>query len=534
MKLLLVDDERYVIESIKKNICWEQTRVNEIYTAFTMKQAQEIITAVKIDIIISDIVMPAATGFDLVQWVREQNFMIQVIFLTSYAEFNYAKRAIQLESVEYLLKPIDFEKLEEALKKAEHAVRQAQHLEKLTEASAQWEKGRTMLQKNIWRNLLNGNMTPNQFCESAKRMKFYQNRFVLFKPVCFCMDRKWEETQKWEPSTIEFIMKNVLTELFDSLCVRVDTVFCENNFRYWVVLSTDKMLEEGDKIKEKDVLDRFVQWMTDHVHSYFWCGVGNWSEFSEVIAQIDDLRKMRESSLSLWNEVIYLYEFQPSGTVYENSELDTWKTLLAGEEVEAVITSIRNYLDTVGKNEMITRQLLLSLRTDVTQMVYIWLSEMGIYANALFSDKESENYMLDAVNGYNEMIEYVENLIRKAVEYKWYITKEYSVADQICAYIDSHFKEDIHRDELAELVFLNTDYMSRLFKKEKGVSISNYILQKRVDEAKKLLCGSNLPINTVSLQIGYSNFSYFTKMFKENTGLTPLEYRRKFGEGAQI
>lgn len=51
------------------------------------------------------------------QWVREQNFRIQVIFLTSYAEFDYARRAIQLESVEYLLKPIDFEKLEEALKK---------------------------------------------------------------------------------------------------------------------------------------------------------------------------------------------------------------------------------------------------------------------------------------------------------------------------------------------------------------------------------------------------------------------------------
>ena len=53
---------------------------------------------------------------------EEQNFRIQVIFLTSYAEFDYARRAIQLESVEYLLKPIDFEKLEEALKKAEQAV----------------------------------------------------------------------------------------------------------------------------------------------------------------------------------------------------------------------------------------------------------------------------------------------------------------------------------------------------------------------------------------------------------------------------
>ena len=348
------------------------------------------------------------------------------------------------------------------------------------------------------------------------------------------MDHKAEETQKWEPSTIEFVMQNVLTELFNSFYARVDTVFCENECRYWVVLSTDKMPEEGEKIREKDLLNHFVQWITDHVHSYFWCGAGNWSGFSEVTAQADDLRKMHESSLSVWNEVIYLYEFQPSGTVYKNPELDTWKTLLAGEEVEAVIASIRSYLETVRKNEMITRQFLLSLRTDVTQMVYVWLSEMGIYANALFSDKESENYMLGAVNGFNEMMEYVENLMRKAVGYKLYITKEDSVADQICTYIDSHFREEIHRDELAELVYLNTDYMSRMFKKEKGVSISNYILQKRVDEAKKLLCGSSIPINTVSLHIGYSNFSYFTKMFKENTGLTPLEYRRKFGEETHV
>lgn len=106
-----------------------------------------------------------------------------------------------------------------------------------------------------------------------------------------------------------------------------------------------------------------------------------------MTAQADDLRKMRESSLSVWNEVIYLYEFQPSGTVYKNPELDTWKTLLAEEEVEAVIASIRSYLETVRKNEMITRQFLVSLRTDVTQMVYVWLSEMGIYANALFQIK---------------------------------------------------------------------------------------------------------------------------------------------------
>ena len=84
------------------------------------------------------------------------------------------------------------------------------------------------------------------------------------------------------------------------------------------------------------------------------------------------------------------------------------------------------------------------------------------------------------------MTEYAKVLVRKAVLYRQYINKSDSVTSQVCAYIDAHYREEIHREELGELVFLNTDYLSRIFKKEKGISISNYIIQKRVEEAKKL------------------------------------------------
>ena len=127
--------------------------------------------------------------------------------------------------------------------------------------------------------------------------------------------------------------------------------------------------------------------------------------------------------------------------------------------------------------------------------------------------------------------EFACNLILRAIQYEKYIHKTGSVVEQIRQYIDVHYKEEIRRDSLAELVYLNTDYISRIFKKEMGISISSYILKKRVEEAKKLLAQSNLPINTVSIYVGYSNFSYFTKMFKENTGYSPLDYRRKFRQG---
>ena len=118
MKLLLVDDEEYVIESIKRNLDLTETGVSEVYTAFSVQQAKNIMGMVDIDIVISDIVMPGGTGFDFVEWVRKEELKVQVIFLTSYAEFDYARRAIQLNSVDYLLKPINFDKLKEAVQRA--------------------------------------------------------------------------------------------------------------------------------------------------------------------------------------------------------------------------------------------------------------------------------------------------------------------------------------------------------------------------------------------------------------------------------
>ena len=125
MKLLMVDDEEYVVESIRKNVDWERQGIDEIYSASSMKQAQRIMEMVPIDIIISDIVMPRQSGFDFIQWVRDNKYTVQVIFLTSYAEFDYVRHAIAMNSVDYLLKPIDYDKLAAAVGRAAEKVKEA-------------------------------------------------------------------------------------------------------------------------------------------------------------------------------------------------------------------------------------------------------------------------------------------------------------------------------------------------------------------------------------------------------------------------
>lgn len=79
MNLLLVDDEEYVIESIKKNMNWVEYGIDQVYMAFSMKQAQSMMEIVAVDVIVCDIVMPQQSGFDFVGWVREKEYNVQVI-----------------------------------------------------------------------------------------------------------------------------------------------------------------------------------------------------------------------------------------------------------------------------------------------------------------------------------------------------------------------------------------------------------------------------------------------------------------------
>ncbi|MGO4274510.1 helix-turn-helix transcriptional regulator, partial [Paenibacillus sp. TAF58] len=82
------------------------------------------------------------------------------------------------------------------------------------------------------------------------------------------------------------------------------------------------------------------------------------------------------------------------------------------------------------------------------------------------------------------------------------------------------------REEIANHVFLNPDYLTRIFKKETGMAVSDYLFHERLKLAQELLAKTDMPISAVASHIGYANFSHFSRMFKKHTDLNPIEYRQ--------
>lgn len=85
----------------------------------------------------------------------------------------------------------------------------------------------------------------------------------------------------------------------------------------------------------------------------------------------------------------------------------------------------------------------------------------------------------------------------------------------------------LQRDELAAMVHVSSGYLGRIFKKQTGMALTDYIIKKRIVVAKQLLIKTNLSITDISARVGISYSSYFTKIFKEQVGMTPQEYRQQ-------
>ena len=94
-------------------------------------------------------------------------------------------------------------------------------------------------------------------------------------------------------------------------------------------------------------------------------------------------------------------------------------------------------------------------------------------------------------------------------------------------YIDSHFKESLSLDVLAEVAHVNKYYLVHTFSKEYGISPINYLISRRIAESKQLLSDTDHSLSQISHMLGFSSPSYFSQSFRKLEGISPMEYRRQ-------
>lgn len=524
--LLAVDDECVVLEMLRDALSWEELNINPIYTASNIEKAMEIIRQKTVDILLCDIEMPGGNGLELLQWVRDEGYSTITIFLTGYANFEYARRALTLGSMDYILKPVSFKALRTVIEKAvllsdahrKTSGQDSTRVSSLTAAAAR---------KSFWKDILTIEHGGSRgFIRRTARNYGVDDSEDKFTLVC-CFESSAGDGaggDGFENETCLEGAEDIFGKVFRYALRLPDkpdggtqlVIICDGNVSIAAVAQKCRV---------------FVELLGFHYHINVACYVGEPCKIEGLYKQRMMLRFfVRENRMSgkesFGGSVWLLSHWRHKKNAYCPPDFNVWSLLLMQGEGDGVYRRAHEYmhmLEDAGSDSRWLRELFFH---DFLQMIYTVLKQKGILANELFSSSEIIRMVENALRSQEDMDLNLWMLCRQASE----LMGADGVLD-ICAavkrFVSEHIFDDISRDDAAAYVHTSPEHLSRIFKKNEGVTLVDYIQEKKIEAARELLESTGLPVGEIAARIGYKNFAYFSGLFKKYTGLTPLNYRKQ-------
>lgn len=524
MNILLLDDDDYIVEAVKSMVNWEKIGIDGVFTASDPGQARQILEKVPIEIMLCDIEMGSESGLEFVQWVREQGNEAKVVFLTSYAEFSYAQKAIALNSAEYLLKPVKFEELEKILERLCGEIHEQSDWIKNKE---KWMQSKPVRTEGFWRKILVDQLEIQDYQEQQEwfGLTYSEQQQFLFLQISILDYALIYE--KLERGMLNFLIRNMTEELFSKNGCKIETVFRVDgeDISWWYLIM--KLSEQGISREEMEVLGQeCLRKFRDLMHSKACLYVGIPKPLRDIAKSAREVMRMAEEGMYTGDAPQFLLDYKQQEIPYEEPSFLQWETMLLEGKMEEMLIELEKYLGHLqifGYNSKVLRSFL----ADFQQMIYVVLRKRNIAMSRLLEAPGKEEGNL-AVHSVAHMKEYAISQVKQAVSGMDFVSREESVVETVKRYMEAHLGEDLSREDFAAQVYLNGDYLARLFKKETGMSIGNYLQKMRMQRAKQLLYETKKPVNEIAEEVGYTNFSYFAKLFRKTEGMRPNEYRKQY------
>ncbi len=528
INLLLVDDETISIEILQNGIDWHSLGIDNVYTAMSMAKACELFDQNSIDIMICDIEMPQKSGLELLRWVRANNYSTINIFLTGHADFEYAKIAIELQSMEYLLKPISFDKLEEIVRKAVGLVNLIRQESEHKQIAEQWQKNKPKRLEQFWREIILGAVHPS--IERIMQAAASRNILVSQQRVYTAMliSSKQDISQSTDGNHSAMSINTELNELFyqNFLYTAGPLVFIDKRNAI-AILEVDQA--KGRSYGEEDIrgaANHFACQAHEHLGLNISVTIGSEMFADQIPKQASELLAAAENNVQDESYVEFLDMRKREVSVYHKPAMELWIEFLREGKLHTLIRSAERYLDEENMKQCLSVRILTQFQHDYWQMIQLVLEERGFSENVVFNQNPEEKCFSKATVSIQNMKEWLNRVSNKAVSVLHEDQTSVSVIDKIKGYIEKNICHDISRNEIAQQIQLNPEYLSRIFHKETGVHLTRFIQAEKMRKARKLLIETDISIGEIASLLGYSNFAYFSRVFKSSTGVSPKNYRK--------
>lgn len=506
MDVLLVDDEPWVLEGLRTMVNWDKYGFRICGEADNGNMAWSMIEGLQPDLVFTDIHMPSVSGLELIDTslnglAKPPRFVI----LSGYDNFEYAKTALEARVEDYLLKPIDEDEIEKVLEQIAYKIHKEHALEEMH------RRERALYVNCVFNRLLYGEDSSQLRMEAEAMLEIegHENMICLLIEA----DVGKEDMKSWVRSMADAHWSEPFLDAEGRIGV----------FTPKVEHSLERLEAMGRRLSEKYSNDSPILMALGHHPG----GVGA-------------LRPAYEKALSALNwkryqhiDGIIHYENLPqnNGQVSVNQLALTalMETILSGDQdrLKGKLHAMLAYPESVRSLPALehVRVQLLALEMSIRKH----LKELDGDVDCFMEDVQNLSGVITGTSSYVEVRDYTFMLSLTAMKVLQELRhrKESNTIYRVVQYVNQEFREKLQLQELAQKFHMNANYLGQAFKQQTGKSFREYLNDKRMDEAKRLLRQSCCSISEVALNSGYSNADYFISQFKRTTGMAPSVYRKQ-------
>ena len=565
-RLLIVDDEEIIVNGLYEIFRSMKNLDLDVYRAYSGEEAVEWLSRTRMDIVLTDIRMPEMDGLQLLDVIYRRWPQCKVIFLTGYNEFEYVYKAIQHQGVSYILKTEDNDKVISVVENAiEEIKREVKTEDLIHKAKEQIELALGLFQKDYFIHLLHEGTSLD-----VNKSQFEQLSIPMYPdhPVILLLGHidnipgnlsYWDKIQYI--NSIKVIITQNLNINIRSICV------LDDRYRFVFFIQPNELRTPGySNNEEKFFYEKAISFVKGTLEviqtasmeslnasiSFALSGEPcNWEDVSKKYFSLNQLLNYKIGTgtemLLIDNEL--KNNILASGTSTEVPELDTnnepLEILLRRKNMDLM----QQYLESGQKEKFfeILEELLIPIKSIksknsnlaieaysmVSLSILSYINRWNITEKLAFHIGLNSLMRIDKHETWSDAVQYLMNISDVIFQLQ---TEEQNkradnAVDFIQNYINEHLGEDLSLVRLAEQVYLNPSYLSRLYKQVTNQNLSDFIDNARIERAKELLKKEKVKVNEVAKAVGYETAASFTRFFRKLVSCSPQEYHDKIMSG---
>lgn len=528
--IMIVDDEAIFRRGLRAMIAAAGDDWTIVADARDGYEALELLEKHRPDVVLTDIRMPRMDGLQLQKIARERFPELQVVVISGYEDFSYAQQSMRSGARDYLMKPVEREELLQVLEGLKRDW-QAKRSEQQHEASLEGQELLQQAADQLVAGIMRGSVQQHHLDLLA------QIGIELTEPYFNCMVIKLdkdsmdlERYRQTDPSLFQLYIQQFVQEMIDLRMSGFSFVFSDSEVAALVNLPN---AEDGEQrlLEMAESVRRQIKSLSNLTVTI---GIGRPVKgFESMLSAFREAQVALLYRLVVGGDKVLAYE-QAVKQQFFKSERRKWSWEALEQAInEGRLQGINELVDSVVAELCDHAHTPEQVHQQICKLLihYYELSEdLGI-AKAWLGGRDIRGLLIEicSISSRAELTEQCRQLFGSltAVIAAGSKQLENDPISTALRYLKRHYVEPITLTDIADRVYLNAAYFSTLFKQRLGKTFIEYMTELRIADAKQRLASTDEKIASLAESTGFSNIRHFNRVFKNETGVTPKEYRER-------